>query len=249
MNLYRVYPTSALLDTEAPDAPNTLANWFAPHHTELIRWALVSSPRGLMQDQEGQSLGLSHPLDRKIFRTLREQADAVITGAHTVRAEPVALPATARLVIVSRHGDLATHRILASSFRPDGILVLTGPHPTHDPTQFFDPGVAQHRELADASAISAPDIVRVLRSEGFHSLLLEGGLELVRPFLDAQLVDECVLTMTRSPLVESHPPLPWWEKHWGQWSASAVFTDDARYLYTRYHPPHSAEAVSHPSAR
>lgn len=249
MNLYQVYPTSQLLDADSPEDDEKLSQWFAPQSSGLIRWALVATPRGEMRDAEGQSLGLSHPVDRKIFRTLREHSDAVITGANTVRAERVGIPSAACLVIVSRHGDLSTHQIIASTYRPGGILVLTGPQPTQDPTGFFDTDVARHIELSDASVIDPMDIVRVVRSEGFHSLLLEGGMELVRPFLDAQLVDECVLTMTRSPLVESHPPLPWWEQHWGQWSASAVFTDDARYLYTRYHAPHSAEGVSPPSAR
>ncbi len=249
MNLYQVYPSSGLLEIDDPKAATTLAQWFAPQSDTLIRWALVATPRGIMRDSEGKSIGLSNPVDRKIFRTLREQSDAVITGARTVRADAVAIPTTAPLVIISRHGDLAAHRITTNSYRPGGVLILTGPHPEHDPTQFFDSGVARHRELSDASMINPQDIVDTLRSEGLHSLFLEGGMELVRPFLDAQMVDECVLTMTRSPLVESHPPLPWWEEHWGQWSASAVFTDDERYLYTRYHRPGALEAVSPPSAR
>lgn len=249
MNLYQVYPSSGLLDIDDVDAATTLAQWFAPQSDTLIRWALVATPSGSMRDSEGKSVGLSNPVDRTIFRTVREQSDAVITGARTVRAEAVAIPTAAPLVIISRHGDLATHRITQASYRPAGILVLTGPHPEHDPTTFFDSGVARHKEMSDASAIHPKEIVEILHSEGFHSLFLEGGMDVVRPFLDAQLVDECVLTMTRSPLVESHPPLPWWEEHWGQWSASAVFTDDARYLYTRYHRPVGIEAVSPPSAR
>jgi riboflavin biosynthesis pyrimidine reductase len=237
VNLYQVYPTSRVLDAERPEADGTLSEWFAPQGATVIRWAVIATPGGEMRDGEGHSLGLSNPVDRKIFRTLRGHADAVITGANTVRAEPVAIPPTACLVIVSRHGDLSTHRITAGSYRPGGVIILTGPQPTHEPTRFFDSGVARHVELPHASVIDAKAIVRWAHSEGFRSLLLEGGMELVRPFLDAQLVDECVLTMTRSPLVESHPPLPWWEESWGQWSASAVFTDDARYLYTRYHAP------------
>jgi len=236
MNLYRVYPETSQVTIE-PDGENQeLTAWFAPQPGSLLRWALVSTPAGVVTDDQGHSAGLSNPIDRAVLRVLRHHADAVITGANTVRAEPVPVPAHAPLIIVTRSGDLSGHQITAASLRSDSVIIATA-HPESQPEQHFPDGVATSIGLAREDMIAPGDILEELGSRGYRSLLLEGGLTLGRAFLETGAIDELTLTLTTAPRVDSHPPLPWWDERWGQWEASAVFTDDARYLYTRYHRP------------
>ena len=241
MNLYRVYPTPGRLDVSSDEGQAELRDWFAPEESMIVRWAIVSTPRGDIHDQQGTSSGLSNPVDRAVLRALRSHADAVITAASTVRVEAVPVPDSALLVILSRHGELDGHRVSPHSLRPGGVMIITGQDVTSNPEEHFPPGVATHRALDNNDQLNPVAIIDYLRGEGMSSLLLEAGSHLASAFLDQQLVDECILSLTGSPRSESHPPLPWWSEHWGQWSASAVFTDDARYLYTRYHRPHGGD--------
>lgn len=236
MNLYRVYPDTSQATIEPGTTNQQLIDWFAPQPGSLLRWALVSTPAGVVTDGDGHSAGLSNPIDRTVLRALRHHADAVITGANTVRAEPVPIPAHAPLVIVSYSGDLAGHQITEASLRPHSVIIATA-HPETQPERHFPEGVADSVGLPTEDTISSAHILGDLRARGYRSLLLEGGVTLGRAFLDGGAIDELTLTLTKAPRVDGHPPLPWWEERWGQWEASAVFTDDARYLYTRYHKP------------
>lgn len=237
MNLYRVYPTPGQVDVTADSGLAELREWFQPLDHPAVRWAVVATPRGEIHDSEGTSSGLSNPVDRAVLRALRSHSDAVITAASTVRAEAVPIPDSALLVILSRTGELEGHRISPSSYRPGGILIITGPDATGHPENYFPPGVASHQVLGDDNRLEPTLVLQHLRSLGLLSLLLEAGSHLASVFLDQGLIDECILTLTGSPRSESHPPLPWWSEKWGEWSGSAVFTDDKRYLYTRYHRP------------
>ncbi len=235
MNLYRVYPEPGQVDATAPESAPTLDSWFAPPSPRTVRWALVATPQGDTRDLEGGSAGLSNPVDRAILRQLRAQADAVVVSAATLRAEVVPIPDAATLVVLSRYGDLSQHRVSPASFRPGGIVIVTGAEPHGDPRQHFPPGVSSHLVVGSPDGIEAGALLAELRTRGLESILLETGTDATAAFLDASLVDELVLTLTASPRSEGHPPLGWWREQWGQWSASAVFTDDERYLYTRYH--------------
>ena len=241
MNLYRVYPEPGQVDTGAADAADTLAEWFAPDRDDVLRWALVATPRGDVHDSQGTSTGLSNSVDRAILRTLRSQAHAVVTAASTLRVEAVPVPDLAPLVVLSRRGELADHKVPQASLRPQSVIVLTGDAGENDPTEFFPPGVASHIRLPQSDRLDPGAVLSVLRDRKMRSILLEAGQQLGSLFVEAGLVDECVLSLTSSPRSESHPPLPWWQAQWGSWSASAVFTDDQRYLYTRYHPPRGLE--------
>lgn len=236
MNLYRVYPDTSQATIEPGSANQQLIDWFAPKPGALLRWALVSTPAGVVTDGQGRSAGLSNPVDRMVLRALRHHADAVITGANSVRAEPIPVPAHAPLVIVSHSGDLAGHQITEASLRPDSVIIATA-HPENRPEQHFPEGVAHSVGMPNEDTISSAHILEELGARGYRSLLLEGGMTLGRAFLDHGTIDELTLTLTQAPRVDSHPPLPWWQERWGHWEASAVFTDDSRYLYTRYHKP------------
>jgi len=232
VNLYRVVPDTAMLSLADNHSQEELRNWFRPDPGWT--WALVSTPSGETIDSEGSSRALSNPVDRAILTSLRDQSQAVILGGSTLRAERVPVPRSGPLVVVSRTGNMAGHSVPQESFRADSIWIVTPEEVSADPTEHFPPGVARHLPLPGTTKVSPVVICNALEAEGITQVLVEAGREFGGQCLDRKLVDSVNLTLTRSPLTDAHPPLPWWQEHWGQWTAGEVFTDDARYLYLRY---------------
>ena len=214
---------------------DTIDQWYAPQSNESVRLSMISSPSGRLVGQDGTSASLSNPVDRAILRSLRGHAHAVITGAETARTEPVPVPLHAPLVIVTESGNLEGHRVIDSSMRPGGVLVVSGSAPSHSPLDFFPEGAAQHVVWSKKSQLQAQDIIGGLASQGANHLLVEGGRTIAELFASAGSLDEVCLSLTGPPLSENHPPLAWWGDQWGEWSASHVLTDDLKTLYMRYH--------------
>jgi riboflavin-specific deaminase-like protein len=157
---------------------------------------------------EGRSHGLSSPVDKRVFALLREQADAVLVGAGTVRAErygPARLDPAAQarrvaagrpphptLVVVSGSLDLEpTGRPLREA--PVRAIVLT-----------HDAAPADRRatlaEVADVVACGAEEVdltagLAELRARGLGQVLCEGGPRLFDELLAADLVDELCLSV------------------------------------------------------
>ena len=238
VKIYRIAPEPGLdLDSGEPDFAEKLARWYSPPQQTFVRANLVSSPSGRLVGSSGDSRSLSNPIDRQLVRILRSQADAVIVGGHTVRAEPVPVPPHAPLVILSSRGDLSGHRVSPASLRPGGVLVITGSAPDVSPAEFFPQGTASHHLLGDQPTIDPSLLQDFLRGEGFQHLLLEGGQLTLTKWLEAGLVDELALTLTGPPLFAQQPPLPWWKEKWGEWKALGVATDSGKNLYFRFRAP------------
>lgn len=232
MNLYRVVPDTAMISLADDLGHDTLRNWFRPDPGWT--WALVATPAGETVDHDGSSRALSNPVDRAVLTSLRDQSEAVVLGAATLRAERVPIPRSGPLVVVSRSGNLRGQSVPEESFRPGGIWIMTPEETSEDPTTEFPSGVARHIPLPGSGDLSAHDVQQALRHEGINQVLVEAGRDFGSQCLEQRLIDSVNLTLTRSPKTDAHPPLPWWQEHWGQWTAGEVFTDDQRYLYLRY---------------
>ena len=232
MNLYRVVPDTAMLSLTDDAAQDTLRQWFRP--TPGWTWVLISTPSGETVDSEGSSRGLSNPVDRAILTALRDQSEAVVLGGSTLRAERVPLPRSGPLVVVSRSGDMRGHAVPEESYRPGGIWIVTPEGISADPTSHFPTGVARHLPVPGSDSVSPLALHGALQHEGITQVLVEAGRDFGSQCLEENLIDSVNLTLTRSPKTDAHPPLPWWEEHWGEWTAGEVFTDDERYLYLRY---------------
>lgn len=213
---------------------DTLRDWYEPRGETSCRLSLISTPNGELTGADGTSQTLSNPVDRAILVAQRRSAHAVITGANTVRKEPVPIPRHAPLVILSQSGNLAGHRVTESSFRADSVIVITVGTPEADPARFFPHGVARTIPLGLATGVPATDVVATLRHEGYSHLLVEGGMQVAVAFARQHQLDEVCLSLTGAPRAESHPPLPWWDSAWGEWSAYHVLSDDRKTLYLRY---------------
>jgi 5-amino-6-(5-phosphoribosylamino)uracil reductase len=152
---------------------------------------------------EWRTRGISSDLDRQLFHHLRAQADAVMVGAGTVRAE--------RYGTLTKTPELLEKRV-AEGLRPvplavvvSGRLDLPGDLPLlNDPEQPVVIATASDAVLPDIGeqvtyervGDDLPLLMSRLRSEyGIGSVLCEGGPTLNSFLLAADLVDELFLTL------------------------------------------------------
>jgi riboflavin biosynthesis pyrimidine reductase len=78
---------------------------YAWPQTRCFRLNLLVTPEGIA-GQDGTSLSLTNSEDRRILRTIRAEADVVIVGAESLRAEGWFLPPHGRLIVLSASGKL-----------------------------------------------------------------------------------------------------------------------------------------------
>jgi riboflavin biosynthesis pyrimidine reductase len=155
---------------------------------------------------EGRSGGLGSPGDRRVFRTLRALADAVLVGHGTAAAEryrPVAAdsavgrlrsalgrPVSAPVVVVSRRASLAPGDRLAV---PSTILVTCAAADAGRRTALAAAGVDVL--VCGEDDVDLPAALDALADRGLEQALCEGGPALLSAALAAGVVDELDLTI------------------------------------------------------
>ena len=174
----------------------------------------------------GRSAPLGDPVDREMFHGLREQAEAVIAGTHTIRVErygrltrdperqerrlAAGRQAEPLACLVTRSGNVPVDAPLFSE--PESRIVVFGPQGLELR------GVEAQLEVVrlDPGELTLTTAMRRLRSEfGIRSLLCEGGPTLFNGLLHEGLVDEMFLTLApklsgggSAPAITSGPELP-----------------------------------------
>jgi riboflavin-specific deaminase-like protein len=145
----------------------------------------------------GTASGLGSELDRRLMRELRAEADVVLHGASTVRADPLSARVPPDLVeervargqppqplgaIITASGDLpAAHPYFESST----ILFTTGAEPA-----WRSPNVEVVR------VGGAREMVEELHARGVRRIVCEGGPRLNAHLFAADLVDEIFYTIS-----------------------------------------------------
>jgi riboflavin-specific deaminase-like protein len=174
-----------------------------------VRVNMVSSVDGSATDEKGRSGLLGGAGDREVFRTLRAQADAILVGAGTVRAEGYG-PHKVR-------EDLAARRLLDGRSQPAAIVVVTRSLDLDLDSELFTDAVtptvvltcAAAPEEARAAAARAGRLVvagdgdvdlqlglhHLAEEYGWTQVLCEGGPRLNRRLFAAGDVDELCLTI------------------------------------------------------
>ena len=177
--------------------------------------------------------GLSSDLDRRVFHLLRSQADAVMVGAGTVRAERYGritksdelrqirvnegLVPDALAVVVSGRLDLPADLPLLNE--PDQKVVIA------TASEDTIPGVKGDVEYARVGD-DLPRLMAYLQERhAVRSVLCEGGPTLNSFLFAANLVDELFLTLTAKVLGERHRSrswrgASWWSRPSRAWSRS-----------------------------
>jgi riboflavin biosynthesis pyrimidine reductase len=99
------------MTTEAPVAISSLtdaqlANLYAWPEGSHLRLNMVVNRDGLSVGSDGTSASLTSAQDRRLLRLIRSNADVVISGGASIRAEGWFLPPRGALAVVSQSGDL-----------------------------------------------------------------------------------------------------------------------------------------------
>lgn len=198
----------------------------------------------------GLSGGLGGDGDRAVFAAMRANADVILVGSGTVRAEryhgahlPVGLRQrrqsrgqdevpTIAVVTASGAVDPSTPLFNESEVAP--IVVTSASGAPHVASRV--PG-AQILVSGDGDTVDLPAALATLHARGLSRVLCEGGPALLGTLLSAHLVDELCLTIAPTTIggaglrITSGPA----EVLTG-WRRVLLLADADGYLFTRYVP-------------
>ena len=235
MILTRLIPGGdAALDLASDTAAATLDEYYRPPRSDWVRVNLVGSVDGSAAGGDGTSDTLSNPVDRRILRTIRGLADAVVVGAASVRAEGYYVPRTAALAVVTGSGDLSGNRIHTTGQR--GPLLVLCPAGAADTVRRTLGETEAHVVVVPSSAgrMTPQHILSALRTAGYRSIVCEGGPTLAGQFLQAGVLDE--LCLTTSPVIggTTLPLFGGTEIDATTLTLTHLLADESSFLYSRW---------------
>jgi riboflavin biosynthesis pyrimidine reductase len=142
----------------------------------------------------GRSAGLAGPADVEVLHHTRSNADAIVVGAGTVRAEGYPPSDVRRLYVVSARAELDWSHPLWS--HPNTVLI------TAEDTAGVPTDIATIR-----SGSTTVDLRAAMSMADDHVVQCEGGAKLLGAMLDADLIDEWFVTMGRIAVGGAGPRL------------------------------------------
>lgn len=153
----------------------------------------------------GRAGPLSCPTDQRLLNILRGLADVVLVGAGTARAEnygPVRLSDAARarrhhegrpepppIAVVSRSGELPP-RLFSNPDQQPILVTCARTAAQQDPDDD-----RQYVMVAGEDSVDVSRAVAMLREQGMHRILCEGGPTLLDELVEADAVTEICVTL------------------------------------------------------
>ncbi len=208
-------PRVPLLITEV--VPRTLASADLAEGTEwlrarymregpYVRLNMITSLTGSAAGQDGTSETLTSRIDRSILGVIRRDADVVVVGAQSVRAEGYVVPRSARLAVVTSSGRLEGHRLtLEAAAEPDWVLLVCPAAAAAELAERVIPFGAQVVPVAGGPQLEPRAILGALADRGLTRVVCEGGPSLAAQFAAAGVIDEYCVTV--APVIEpAHEP-------------------------------------------
>ena len=215
-----------LLDPRRPSSPGAkvtaaeLADLYAPGRRRWVRSNMVTTLDGSAVGSDGRSGSVNTPADGRVFALLRDQADAVVAGAGTMRdegyrrIEPTRRsPVPPALVAVTRSGRVPEGLRTPTEGRGQGLLVTceaAGPDALGRARSVLGEEAVL---VCGGDTVDLPAMVDALAERGLVRLLLEGGPSLLGTALAAGVVDEMAVTVVPTvvggdfPRIVAGPPL------------------------------------------
>ena len=86
---------------------------------------MVTTSGGETVGTDGTTNSLTRGSDRALLALLRDHSDAVVVGAKTIKAEPVPLPVSTPLVIMTRSGNLSGHQLRQRGNDTERLIIAT----------------------------------------------------------------------------------------------------------------------------
>lgn len=147
----------------------------------------------------GSAMGIGSAADKRLLYELRAEADVVLHGASTVRADALSARVPDDLVAYRRQAGLSEQPIGAIVTRS---AALPAEHPYYaSPTIVYVVGTAELSfprplPLVDVVHVaSVPEAIADLHRRGARRVLSEGGPTLLAALLECGLLDELFLTI------------------------------------------------------
>ena len=176
---------------------------------------MVSSLDG-NTSMKGKASGIGTVVDRRVMRTLRSKADAVMIGAGTLRAEKLSLslddddPGPRPLaVILTSTGDVPTESNLVRDERQKVVVFLAD-----SATEAASAHLSHHAEVmrvrtTASGGVDLASAIEILKTQyAVDRLLVEGGPTLNHALISARLADEIFITLAPTLLGTSDPNAP-----------------------------------------
>jgi riboflavin biosynthesis pyrimidine reductase len=146
----------------------------------------------------GRAGPLSYPVDQQLLKILRGFADVVLVGAGTARAEnygPVRLTESRRtapppVAVVSWTGVLPT-RLFSNPDQPPILVTCAQAAAQHD----LSSDDRRRVLVAGEDSVDVARAVALLRAQGMHRILCEGGPTLLDELVEADAVAEICVTL------------------------------------------------------
>lgn len=171
------------------------------HGRPYVIWKVGQSLDGQIAAADGSSRWITGSRSRAAVHALREQVDAIVVGAGTVRADDPALTARDAAgelrdrqplrVVLSSGGRLPAHSAVLDGQVPTLVAVSPAAHEDDVRALEQNPDVACWRSPGDLrDAIDLPALLAELASRGVLTVLVEGGPTVAGSFISADLVDE-----------------------------------------------------------
>jgi riboflavin biosynthesis pyrimidine reductase len=173
---------------------------YRPPSLPWLRVNMVSTLDGAANGESGKSGSINNEADKRVFRALREQADAIVVGAGTARTEHYRV-ASVPLVVVSHRGLVPGQ---LGDAPPGKVLLVTCKESLGLDECRATLGTDQVIVVGDAH-VDLEAMRTELVERGFRNLLSEGGPHLLRDMLDAGVVDELDLTWVPRTIGGVHP--------------------------------------------
>ncbi|NYD40538.1 dihydrofolate reductase family protein [Nocardioides panaciterrulae] len=177
-----------------------LAELYAAPRTPWVRVNMVSTVDGSATGEGGLTGAINNEPDHRVFDLLRRQADVVVVGAGTARAEgytALDLP----LVLVSRGGAVPPR---LRGAEPGRVLMATCEQAEHlDETRAL---LGEEQVLVLGShRVDLPLLRDRLVDRGWGRILCEGGPHLLRDLVAEGVADEICCTTVPHLVAGEHP--------------------------------------------
>ena len=143
---------------------------------------------------------LTESVRELVDAAIRTEADVVLVGAQSVRAEGYIVPHTARLAIVSGSGDLGGHRLDPERATAGAVLLLVPAD-----ADLIPPAGVELVRVPGAGRLAPVDILAALRARGLRHVVCEGGPSLASQFAAAGLIDEYCVTVAPAQTPAAEP--------------------------------------------
>lgn len=225
--------TFTSFDVATDDGKRELQSRYGRTDAAYVRLNMITSLTGSAVGADGTSETLTSRVDRGILGAIRRDADVVLVGAQTVRAEGYIVPRTARLAVVTSSGDLAGLRLRDDDDLDDRVLVLCpAEHADAVADRVARPGIRIVPVPAD-DGMRPAGILDALANVGHRRVVCEGGPTLATAFAAAGLIDEYCLTVAPALEPTEHPFLQLTAENRPATGVAGMLVDGAGFSYLR----------------